>query len=84
MRLGAPVALEQVLAAERAAVGRVVFGVVAAAQLERVEAELRGELVEQALEPERALDEPRRAKRLHRRQVELRGRSVVVRTFGHA
>jgi hypothetical protein len=46
--------------------------VVAAAQLERVEVELRGELVEQALEPERPLDEARRTKRGHRRRVRLR------------
>ena len=41
---------------------------VAPPQLERVEVELRGQLVEQALEPERALDEARRAERGHRRR----------------
>ena len=70
--LGAAVALEQVLRRERPAVGEVVVGVVAPPQLERVELEPRGELVEQALEPERPLDEARRAERRVRRQVELR------------
>src|SRR4029450_8605526 len=37
-----------------------------------VEVEPGGELVDQALEPERALDEARGAKRLHRRAVQLR------------
>ena len=45
--------------------------------------ELGRELVEQRLEPERPLDEPGRAERLHRRQVELRAQ-VVVFTFGQA
>ena len=74
VRLRAPVALEQVLAAVRALVCCVVVGVVAAAQLERVDLELGGEHVEQRLEPERPLDEPGRAERLHRRLVDLRAR----------
>ena len=45
--------------------------VVAAPHLERIDLKLRGELVEQALHPERALDEPGRAERLHRRGVQL-------------
>ena len=68
--LGAAVALHQVLRRVRLVVGRV--RVVEAPQLERVQVELRRELVEQALEPERPLDEAGRAERLHRRRVDLR------------
>ena len=68
--------------------GRAVDGVgvcvVAAPELQRVELELGRELVEQALEPERPLDEARRAERGHRRRVELRAASSVVRTFSQA
>ena len=85
VRLGAPVALEQVLADVRACRRPASwFGVVAAPQLERVDVELGRELVEQALEPERPLDEPGRAERLHRRQVELRRRRSWSCTFAHA
>ena len=45
--------------------------VVELSQLERVDAELCGELVEQALERPRALDEAGRAESGHRRQVQL-------------
>ena len=70
VRLGARVALLEVLGGERRAVVR--GRVVPAAQLERVDVELRRELVDQALEPERPLDEAGRAERLHRRRVDLR------------
>ena len=72
VRLGAAVALDQVLRRERALVDRVGVGVVAPAQLQRVDVELRRQLVEQALEPERPLDEPGRAEGRHRRHVQLR------------
>ena len=72
VRLCAPVALVQVLAAVGPVALGLAVGVVAAADLERVEVELRRELVEQALEPEGALDEARRAERPHRRRVHLR------------
>ena len=75
VRLGAAVALEQLLAAVRTLVGVVLIGVVLAAQLERVEVELGRELVEQRLEPERPFDEPGCAERLHRRLVDLRRRT---------
>ncbi len=75
------VARREVLRGVRRAVVRV--RVVASPQLERVEVELRGELVDQALEPERPLDEAGRAERLHRRRVDLRavadGAHVVAR-----
>ena len=69
--LGPAVALEQALRGEGPPVEHVQVGVVPPPQLERVEPELRAELVEQALEPERPLDEPRRAKRGHRGRVQL-------------
>ena len=81
VRLGAAVALEQVLRRERAAVGEVGVRVVAAPQLERVDVELRRELVEQALEPERALDEAGRAERGASAAGSASRRSCVVRTF---
>ena len=71
VRLGAPVALQKVLGRERPLVHRVVLRVVAAAELQRIEVELRGELVHQALEAERALHESRRAEGQHRRGVQL-------------
>ena len=55
----AAVALEQVLRGERPPVEEVGVGVIPPPELERVELELRRELVEQALEAERALDEAR-------------------------
>ena len=64
------VALGEVLRRERRPVVRV--RVVLPAQLERIDVELRCELVDEALEPERALDEAGRAERLHRRRVQLR------------
>ena len=70
VRLRLAVALLEILGGERRAVVRA--RVVAAPQLERIDSELRGELVDQALEPERPLDEARRSERLHRRRVELR------------
>ena len=72
MRLGPAVALEQVLGRERALLHDVAVGVVHAAQLERIDLELGGELVEQALEAERALDETRSAEGGVRASVELR------------
>ena len=72
VRLRAAVALGEVLRRERAVVDAVGVGVVAAPQLERVDVELRRELVEEALERERALDEARSAEGSHRRQVQLR------------
>jgi hypothetical protein len=61
-----------VLGRERPAVEQVDVGVIAPAQLERVELEPGGQLVEQALEPERALDEAGRAEGGHRARVQLR------------
>ncbi len=72
MRLGPPVALEQVLGGERPTVDRVVVAVVALPELQRIEVELGRELVHQALEAEGALDVAGRAERLHRRRVEPR------------
>ena len=72
VRLRAPVALHQALRGERAAVHGVRVRVVELAQLERVDAELRRELVEDALERPRPLDEAGRAERGHRREVQLR------------
>ncbi len=72
MRLGAPVALHQALRRVRAAVHCVGVRVVELPQLERVDPELRGELVEHALERPRSLDEARRAEGGHRGQVQLR------------
>ena len=57
VRLGAPVALHQVLRGVRPVVGRSARSSAAAARADRCQ--LRGQLVEQALEPERALDEAR-------------------------
>ena len=71
MRLGAPVALHQALRGERAAVHGVRVGVVQLAQLERVDAELCRQLVEDALERPGSLDEPGRAEGGHRRDVQL-------------
>ena len=72
VRLRAPVALFEILGGERTVVDPVGAGVVATAQLERVEVQLRRQLVEEAFERECALDEPGRAERGHRRQVQLR------------
>ena len=63
VRLRAPVALGQVLGGVGPPVDGVGVRVIAPPQLERVELELGGQLVEQALEPERPLDEPRGAER---------------------
>jgi hypothetical protein len=71
VRLREPVALHEVLGRERAAV-RLGIEMVDAAQLQRIDVELRGELVEQALEPERPLDESRRAEGRVRRRIQLR------------
>jgi hypothetical protein len=71
VRLGAPVALGEVLGGERPLVDPVGVGVVAEPELERVHVELGRDLVEQALEPERSLDEARCAERRVRRQVQL-------------
>jgi hypothetical protein len=84
VRLGAAIALHQVLRRRTAAVEEVGVRVVRAPQLERVELELRGELVEQALEPERALDEPRRAGRPRSAACSASRRSSTVRTFRQA
>ena len=70
VRLGALVALLELLRRDRRPLVR--HRVVAAAQLERIHVELCGELVDDALEPERPLDEARRTERLHRRRVDLR------------
>ena len=72
VRFRAPVALHQALRGERAAVHGVRVRVVELAQLERVDAELRRQLVEDALERPRPLDETGRAERGHRRDVQLR------------
>ena len=69
VRLGALVALHQVLRRVRLVVVRV--RVVQLPKLERIHLQLRRELVEDALEPERALDEAGRAEGLHRRRVQL-------------
>ena len=81
VRRGAAVALDEVLARVRAIAAGLGVRVISSPQLERIEVELRGQLVERALEPERALDEAGRAERLRRRQVELRtvGRRLEVR-----
>jgi hypothetical protein len=57
VRLGAPVALFEVLRRKRTVVDAVGARVVAPAQLERVDVEFRGELVEQAFERKGPLDE---------------------------
>ena len=72
VRLGAPVALHQALRRVRTPVHRVGVRVVELPQLERIDADLRRELVEHALERPRSLDEARRAEGGHRRQVQLR------------
>ena len=71
VRLGSPVALHQLLRGEGPAVHRVDVGVVELSQLQRVDAELCGELVEEALERPRALDEAGRSESRHRRQIQL-------------
>ncbi len=73
MRLGQAVALEQVLGRIGPSRHGIVGGVIAAAQLERVEVELSRQLVEQALQREGSLDETGSAERAHRREVQLRG-----------
>jgi hypothetical protein len=72
VRLGPAVTLEQVLRRERPAADEVGVGVVLPPQLERIDVELCRELVEQAFEPEGALDEAGRPERGVRRCVELR------------
>src|SRR5215211_6942913 len=57
LRLRAAVALEQVLGRERPPVDEVGVRVVAPPQLERIDLQARGQLVEHALEAERPLDE---------------------------
>ena len=72
VRLRAAIALHQALRREGSAVHRVGMRVVELPQLERVDPELRRELVEQALERPRPLDEAGRAEGGHRRDVQLR------------
>ena len=67
VRFCTAVALGEVLRRERAVVGAIGVGVVHAPQLEWVDAELHGELVEQAFERERALDEAGSPESRHRR-----------------
>jgi hypothetical protein len=71
VRLGEPVALHEVLRRVGTALG-IGVEVIDAAKLERVHIDLRRDLVEQALQPERPLDEPGRAEGRIRRRVQLR------------
>src|SRR5439155_4888109 len=80
------VAFGEVLGRERAAVDEVAVGMVAATKLEWIEPELRGKLVEQAFEPERAFDESRRAEGGVWAGVQLRpelGRADVLAGIEH-
>src|SRR3954451_25307344 len=72
VRLRAAVALSEGFRGERPGVRAVGVGVVPTPQFERIEVELRGDLVEEALERERAFDETRSTERDHRWQIELR------------
>ena len=83
VRLGARVALHQVLGGERPVLDYVTVGVVEAPHLERIHLQLGGELVQQALEAERPLDESGGAEGRFGAVLSFAPYSTVE-TFGHA